>query len=99
MKLGWAIWIYGLLAAVIGGGAASVTSAFVASGLAPGQFSLSGGDAGWNTLKLMGLTFVVNGIVSAAAFLKQSPLPAIIAAQQVAEQQKATMMQGEKKDG
>lgn len=75
MKLDWAHWIYGLFAALIGGGAGSVTGGIGASYLAPGQFGASG-TAGWNTLKLMVICFAINGGISAFAYLKQSPLPA-----------------------
>lgn len=76
MKLDWSHWIYGLIAALIGGGASAVSAAFGAMVLTPGQYSVSG-NAGWNSLKLMGVTFVISGAISAFAYLKQSPLPAI----------------------
>src|SRR5271167_4427490 len=76
LKLAWGSWFYGLFAALIGGGAGAVAAGLAAMGLAPGQFGVSG-NAGWSNLKLMGATFVVSGIIAAAAFLKQSPLPAI----------------------
>lgn len=78
MKLDWAHWTYGLVAALIGGGAGSVTSAIGASMLAPGQFGV-GGTQGWNTLKLMVITFAINGAIATFAFLKQSPLPSQLA--------------------
>jgi hypothetical protein len=78
MKLDWSHWFYGLAAAVIGGGAGAVSAGFAAPLIAPGQFGV-GGDPGWNNLKLMFAVFVISGIVSAAAYLKQSPLPAQIA--------------------
>jgi hypothetical protein len=76
LKLDWSHWAYGLFAALIGGGAGAVTAAFSAMVLTPGQYSI-GGDAGWNSLKLMALTFAVSGVIAAFAYLKQSPLPAI----------------------
>lgn len=78
MKLDWAHWFYGLMAALIGGGAGSVSSALGAMNIAPGQFGVAG-DPGWNSLKLMGFTFVVSAVIAVAAYLKQSPLPAQIA--------------------
>ena len=78
MKLDWSHWLYGLFAALIGGGAGSVSAAFGASMLAPGQFGV-GGTQGWNSLKLMGFTFVISGAIAVFAYLKQSPLPAQIA--------------------
>lgn len=76
LKLDWASWIYGLLAALITGGASAITAGFVAPALAPGQFNYSG-DAGWTTLKLMLIMFIVNGLIGAMAYLQKSPLPAI----------------------
>lgn len=78
MKLDWSHWFYGLFAALIGGGAGSVSAAFGASMLAPGQFGV-GGTQGWNSLKLMGFTFIISGAIAVFAYLKQSPLPAQIA--------------------
>jgi hypothetical protein len=75
MKLDWQHWLYGLAAAVIGGGASAVTAGIGASMLAPGQFNLSG--EGWNVFKLVSLVFAINGMITAMAYLKQSPLPAI----------------------
>ena len=77
LRLDWDKWIYGLVAAIVTGGASAVAGGFGASAIAPGQFNLAGGDPSWNMLKLMALMFIVNGIAGAAAYLKQSPLPAI----------------------
>ena len=76
MKLDWGSWVYGLFAALIGGGAAAVTAAFSAIVLTPGQYGVSG-DGAWNSLKLMGLTFIISGLIATFAYLKQSPLPAV----------------------
>ncbi len=74
LKLNWGLWAYGLGAALIGGGAGSVTSVVGVSIVLPGQVGLSG-NAGWNSLKLMAVTFLVHGGVSAFAYLSKSPLP------------------------
>jgi hypothetical protein len=74
MRLNWQAWVYGLFAALIGGGAGSVTSVIGVSIVLPGQVGLSG-NAGWNSLKLMGVTFMVHGFVAAFAYLSKSPLP------------------------
>lgn len=76
MKLDWSHWLYGLFAALIGGGAGAVSAAFGAMVLTPGQYGASG-DGGWNSLKLVFVTFIVSGVITAFAYLKQSPLPAI----------------------
>jgi hypothetical protein len=75
MKLDWGNWAYGLVAAVLGGGAGSVVSALGTAIVIPGSMGLSG-DAGWNTLKLMGITFLIHGGIALFLYLKQSPLPA-----------------------
>lgn len=63
--MNWKLWIKGLASAVISGIATSVTMVIVD----PATFNL---QEGFN--KLVTLT-VVSGIVSAANYLKQSPLP------------------------
>jgi hypothetical protein len=78
MKLDWGHWLYGLFAALIGGGAGSISATYGASLIAPGQFGTTG-DAGWNSLKLVGFTFVASAVVAVAAYLKQSPLPSAVA--------------------
>jgi hypothetical protein len=67
-------WIHGLGAAVIGGGASAVTAGVTVSAIRPDTFNFAGQV--WPTLELMLALFVVNGAVSAFAYLKQSPLPA-----------------------
>jgi hypothetical protein len=66
-------WIHGLGAAFIGGGAGAVSAAFSAMLLDPVKFNLADGLG--KVLKMMGMTFVVSGIISTAMYLKQSPLP------------------------
>lgn len=61
----WMKWLYGLLAAAIGGGANGVAVVIVA----PETFNLQAGLS-----KLLTVTAVF-AIVSASMYLKQSPLP------------------------
>jgi hypothetical protein len=70
-----AVWIYGLIAAFIGGGSSAVASTLTASFIAPDKFNV-GAQLG-NFLKLAGATFVVSGVFHAFSYLKQSPLPPI----------------------
>ena len=58
-------WLHGLGAAFIGGGANAVT----VMAIDPMKFNL---QEGWKNLVT---AFLVSGIVNAAFFLKQSPLP------------------------
>ena len=68
--LDWSKWLYGLVSAIIGGGAgaatAGVSANLVVPGLKPAQ-----------TLSIMGLTFAVSGAIAGLAYLHQQPLPAV----------------------
>jgi nucleoside recognition membrane protein YjiH len=59
------LWIYWLIAAVIGGAASSITVAIVD----PETFNLETG------LKKLAIVACVSGLLAAANYLKQSPLP------------------------
>jgi hypothetical protein len=72
----WQKWVYGLAAAVIGGGAASVTAAFSATVIDPASFNIHAGLG--HILELMGVCFLINGLMHAAGYLAQSPLPAVV---------------------
>lgn len=61
----WRIWLRGLVGAVIGGGANAICVMVVA----PDQFNF---ELGW--AKLWHFT-LISSVVSAALFLKQSPVP------------------------
>ena len=66
------IWVRGLLAAFISGGASGVTGGITASMIDPKNFNLS--DQLTHTLTLIGVTFVVSGILGTCAYLAKSPL-------------------------
>lgn len=66
-------WIHGLGAAFIGGGASAVSAAFSAALIDPTKFNL--GDGLGCTLKMMVTSFLVSGLLTMFAYLKQSPLP------------------------
>jgi len=63
--MNWKPWLHGLGSAFIGGGASAISAMVIA----PAQFNL--GDGFENMMRL----WAVNGITSAALYLKQSPLP------------------------
>ena len=73
MNLDWSTWLYGLLSGFIGGGAGAIGSAFGGIMTDPDHFNPSHGVH--HLLVLMGWTFVFSGVITAAAYLKQSPLP------------------------
>ena len=64
-KKGWKYWLKGLISAVVGGMANSVA----VSAIAPETFNF---QEGFNKLLLV---CVVSGIISAANYLKESPVP------------------------
>jgi hypothetical protein len=70
-------WVYGLAAAFVQGGAAALAATMTASLIAPEKFNL--GEQLRNFLSMAGVTFVVSGVLGAAGYLKQSPLPPITA--------------------
>jgi hypothetical protein len=69
---GLGIWIRGLAAAFISGGASGVTGGITASVIAPDSFNLTSQLK--HTLALIGITFLVSGIVGVCAYLARSPL-------------------------
>ena len=71
--LDFAEWIRGLLAAFIGGGASAVTSGVTVSAMDPKDYNLA--EGAHKLYALMGVLFMVNGLVSAAMFLRNKPVP------------------------
>lgn len=69
------LWLRGLLAAFIGGGASAVASGFIAVAQTPAQYNFHDGVD--NLLRMIGGTFIVTGILTAASYLQKSPLPEI----------------------
>lgn len=67
------IWMRGLLAAFIGGGASAVASGFIAVAQTPKEYNLNDGLT--NLLVMIGGTFLVSGIIASSAYLQRSPLP------------------------
>lgn len=61
----WRNWVHGLIGAFIGGGANAVSVMVIA----PETFNIHAG------LEKLGGAFLLSGIISAALYLKQSPLP------------------------
>jgi hypothetical protein len=69
----WQIWLRGILAAGIAGGANGVITGFAAVGIDPQHFNLQAGLR--STLAIAGVSALMSGIIGVAAYLKQSPLP------------------------
>jgi hypothetical protein len=68
-------WLHGLVAAFIGGGASAVTAGIAAPAINPQAFNFH--DQIAPLFQLMGVLFLVNGLLAAFAYLKQSPLPSM----------------------
>ncbi len=74
MKLNWSGWAYGLVSGFIGGGTSSIGAAF---GVMTTDFDhFNPGSGLRHLLWAMGSTFIFSGIITAAAYLSKSPLPA-----------------------
>jgi len=73
MRFDWGHWFMGLVAALITGGAGSITTTGAAGWIAPESFNIAGGFH--KTMLLFGSSFIINGVIGAAAYLKQSPVP------------------------
>ena len=67
------IWLKGLAAASISGAANGVVTGFAAIGIDPQHFNLAAGFH--HTLAIGGVSAALSGILGAAMYLKQSPLP------------------------
>jgi len=70
----WEIWLRGIIAAGVSGGANGVVTGFAAIGIDPNHFNL---DAGFHhTLAIGGVSAAISAILGVALYLRQSPLPA-----------------------
>lgn len=72
LLLQWETWVYGLFAAIIGGGAGAIGTGFAQVLTDPQHADIR------HLLALMGTAFVITGLLSAAAYLAKSPLPPIV---------------------
>ena len=69
----WGIWMRGVCAAGIAGGANGVMTGFAAVGIDPSHFNLQAGLHA--TLGIAGASAAMSAMIGVAAYLKQSPLP------------------------
>lgn len=67
------IWLKGLLAAAISGGAGGVLTGFAAVGIDPQHFNLQAGIGA--TLRIAAAAALINAVIGVAAYLQKSPLP------------------------
>jgi hypothetical protein len=73
-RLDWQGWLRGVIGALISGGAGAVSSGVSISFLDPAH------DI--NILKVMGITFLVSGVISMLKFLAITPVPNEVTIQQ-----------------
>ena len=67
------IWLRGILAAAISGGAGGVLTGFAAVGIDPQHFNLQSGMGA--TLRIGAAAALINAVIGVAAYLQKSPLP------------------------
>ncbi len=67
------IWLKGILAVAISGGAGGVLTGFAAVGIDPQHFNLQAGMGA--TLRIAAAAALINAVIGVAAYLQKSPLP------------------------
>jgi hypothetical protein len=67
------IWLKGIVAAAISGGAGGVLTGLAAVGIDPQHFNLQTGMAA--TLRIAAAAALINAVIGVAAYLQKSPLP------------------------
>jgi hypothetical protein len=67
------IWLKGILAAAISGGAGGILTGFAAVGIDPQHFNLQAGIGA--TLRIAAAAALINAVIGIAAYLQKSPLP------------------------
>ncbi len=72
-RLDWGPWLYGLIGGFIGSGAGAIGAAV---GLVMNDKTYL--EYPWDMVKIMAWACIFPGVIAAAAYLKQSPLPAPI---------------------
>ena len=67
------IWLKGIFAAAISGGAGGVLTGLAAVGIDPQHFNLQAGIGA--TLRIAAAAALINAVIGVAAYLQKSPLP------------------------
>ena len=67
------IWLKGLAAAAISGGANGIVTGFAAIGIDPNHFNLQAGMQ--HTLTIGGASAAISAVLGVALYLRQSPIP------------------------
>jgi hypothetical protein len=72
--MSWKVWMKGIAAAAISGGANGIVTGFAAIGIDPSHFNLEAGLH--HTLAIGGVSAAISAVLGVALYLRQSPLPA-----------------------
>ena len=67
------LWLKGLFAAGVSGGAGGVLTGFAAVGIDPQHFNMQAGIG--STLRIAVAAALINAVIGVAAYLQKSPLP------------------------
>ena len=67
------LWLKGIVAAAISGGAGGVLTGFAAVGIDPQHFNLQAGMGA--TMRIAAAAAMINSVIGVAAYLQKSPLP------------------------
>ena len=67
------LWLKGLVAAAVSGGAGGVMTGLAAVGIDPGHFNLQAGMGA--TMRIGAAAALINAVIGVAAYLQKSPLP------------------------
>lgn len=67
------VWLRGLLAAAVSGGAGGILTGLAAVGIDPQHFNLQTGMGA--TLRIAAAAALINAVIGVAAYLQKSPLP------------------------
>lgn len=67
------LWLKGLIAAAVSGGAGGIMTGFAAVGIDPQHFNLQSGTGA--TFRIGAAAALINAVIGVAAYLQKSPLP------------------------
>ena len=67
------LWLKGLVAAAVSGGAGGIMTGFAAVGIDPQHFNLQAGMGA--TFRIGAAAALINAVIGVAAYLQKSPLP------------------------
>ena len=67
------IWLRGIIAAAVSGGAGGILTGFAAVGIDPQHFNLQSGLG--ETMRIGAAAALINSVIGVAAYLQKSPLP------------------------